>query len=182
MDSLLVRHVEPNDFPQIVDYFRNSDDEFLLAMGVDKRKLPEREKWLAILHKNYAAPIPQTQFYYLIWLLNDRAVGHSNINKIAYGQEAFMHMHAWQKDNRRRGLGSEFIKLCIPQYFWNFRLQTLYCEPYAHNPAPNRILEKTGFTLVRTYETVPGWINFHQPVNRWRMDVDTFRELYRPTD
>jgi RimJ/RimL family protein N-acetyltransferase len=45
----------------------------------------------------------------------------------------------------------------------------LYCEPYANNVAPNRVLEKAGFEFVKTDRTVPGPINFEQDVNCWHM-------------
>jgi hypothetical protein len=52
-------------------------------------------------------------------------------------------------------------------YFEALRIEELYCEPYAFNIAPNRTLQKAGFSYVMTHETVPGPLNFHQPVNRW---------------
>ena len=42
-------------------------------------------------------------------------------------------------------------------------------EPYAQNPAPNRILSKVGFELIKTYDTTPGWISLHQTVNLWEL-------------
>ena len=69
----------------------------------------------------------------------------------------------------KKGLGLDFLKLTIPYYFKNFRLQKLICEPYAENTAPNSILKKLGFEFVRTYDTIPGWINFEQTVNRYEL-------------
>lgn len=37
----------------------------------------------------------------------------------------------------------------------------------AFNVAPNRTLQSVGFSYVKTYETVPGPLNYHQPVTRW---------------
>ena len=35
--------------------------------------------------------------------------------------------------------------------------------------APNRALIRGGFEYVKTYETVPGVINYYQPVTLWAM-------------
>ena len=45
--------------------------------------------------------------------------------------------------------------------------QELFCEPNAFNVGPNRTLQKVGFKYLKTHMTVPGPLNFHQPVTRW---------------
>ena len=167
--TISVRPFLRDDFSSIVDYFLKADTDFLIGMGVDIPKLPTREKWLSILESNFEAPDQEKQFYYQIWLLDGKPVGHCNINKIVFGDHAFLHLHMWQSQNRKSGLGFEFLKLAIPNFFDRFKLKVLYCEPFAKNEPPNKTLPKLGFTFEKTYDTVPGWINFHQPVNRWKL-------------
>ena len=164
---LLVRESTIVDFESVVDYFLNADEDFMNRMGVDIFKLPKRDEWLKLFVDEYSRPMGEKKFYYLIWLLNDIPVGHSNINKIVFGEEAYMHLHMWSLDTRMRGLGTEFVKLCTPHYFNKFRLKRLYCEPNAMNPAPNQTLEKLGFEFIKEYATTPGWINYYQDVNLW---------------
>jgi RimJ/RimL family protein N-acetyltransferase len=57
----------------------------------------------------------------------------------------------------------------VNYFFRNPGLKKLYCEPYAENPAPNKVLSKLGFTFVKTYQTVPGKTCFEQYVNRWEL-------------
>ena len=57
----------------------------------------------------------------------------------------------------------------MPYYFKNFGLQKLICEIRVENTAPLKVLKKNGFELTRTYDTTPGWINFHQTVNRYEL-------------
>jgi RimJ/RimL family protein N-acetyltransferase len=111
--------------------------------------------------------------------LDNHPVGHSNINKIIYGDNAYMHLHLWNSVNRNRGNGICFIKECITTYFNEFDLHNLYCEPYAFNPAPNKILANIGFELVKQYDTTPGWINFHQTVNRWVLSREKWMVLHQ---
>ena len=162
-----IRELKPSDIDLILDYFLNADRAFLKTMGVEEKKLPTAEKWRQILLDDFDRSIDRRRFYYVIWEIDDAPVGHSNINKIIYGQEAFMHLHLWQRKKRRNGHGVYFVKESIANYFQTFDLEHLFCEPYALNPAPNRTLAKVGFEFVRVYETIPGWINFRQQVNRW---------------
>lgn len=176
-NTLSVREIQEPDFANIVDYFLNADKDFLLMMGVDSSKLPEREKWLQLLSDEYNQPFERKKFYYVIWLLNNTPIGHSNINKIIFGEEAYMHLHIWDTQRRQKGAGVEFIKMSLPYYFDKFRLKRLYCEPSASNHAPNKTLEKSGFEFVKKYETMPGWINLFQTVNCWQLDFKKYQVL-----
>jgi hypothetical protein len=175
--KLLVRHLEITDHEPIVDYFLNSDKDFLGSMGVDTLKLPSKQEWLNLLNSNFTLSVDKKKFFYMIWLLDDQPVGHSNINKIIYSNEAYMHLHLWQKQIRQKGMGVEFLKLTIPYYFEIFQLENLFCEPSAYNPAPNKTLEKAGFDFIKSYDTVPGWINFYQTVNLWCLSKEKFKTL-----
>ncbi len=172
--KLTVRQLELSDHEKIVDYFLNADKAFLKGIGVDTSKLPSKQDWLKILEENFYLGIDQKKFYYIIWLLNDRAVGHSNINKIVNGKEAYMHLHIWQSQIRQQGIGIQFLKLTIPFYFQTYGLENLFCEPSASNLSPNRTLKKLGFDFIKSYDTTPGWINFYQTVNRWSLTREKF--------
>lgn len=175
--TLSVRELRAGDIDAIADYWLHADPAFLQGMGVDLAKLPEREEWRQMLTEQLTTPLKEKKSYALIWEVDGMAVGHSNINKIVYGREAYMHLHLWDPEVRKKGYGVQFIRLSLPYYFKNYELQTLYCEPYALNPAPNRTLERAGFRLLKEYMTTPGWINFEQPVRLWAMSREAFGQL-----
>ena len=175
--KLSVRQLEINDHEKIVDYFLNADKDFLINLGVDLTKLPARQEWLDILSSNFTLSPEQKKFFYIIWLLDNKPVGHSNINKIVFANEAYMHLHIWHKYTRQQGVGAEFLKLTLPYYFDNFQLQNLFCEPSAFNAAPNKTLEKLGFDFLKSYDTIPGWLNSYQRVNRWVLTKEKFNSL-----
>lgn len=152
-----------------LDYFYKADDSFLRGMGVDRLKLPDRDKWLHALLADHEKPDRERDRFYLIWIFQGRRVGHSSINKIIPDTEAFIHLHLWDSQLRRAGLGTEFVRRSANFYFERFTLQKLVCEPYAENAAPNRVLEKLGFTFVRRYRTIPGIIAYEQDVNRYEL-------------
>lgn len=170
--NISVREMEKGDIELIVDYFSKADAAFLNGMGADKRKLPDRTDWIRKLNRAFEAPMAEKEIYYVIWMIDGRAAGHSNIDKINFGSNARMHLHLWDGSTRKKGLGLELVKQSIPYYFKHFELEKLICEPYAENAAPNRLLKKVGFELVRQYETVPGWISYHQAVNRYEITKD----------
>ena len=174
--SLSVREMKKSDIQFIIDYFINADAEFLKGMGADKRKLPNRTAWLKKLIIEFEKPNEQKEYYYIIWLMDNQPIGHSNINQIEFGKTATMHLHLWKSQSRKSGLGIEYVKQSIPLYFKNFKLKKLICEPYAKNIAPNKVLHKLGFEFIRAYETIPGGISFRQTVNRYEMTKERFEE------
>ncbi len=157
------------EYELMLDYFYMADDPFLRGMGVDRLKLPERDKWLDALLADHEKPDGERDRFYLLWIFRGTRVGHSSINKIVLGDEAFIHLHLWNSQLRRGGLGTEFVRRSAAFYFERFTLEKLVCEPWAENPAPNRVLEKLGFAFVRRYRTIPGVIAFEQEVNRYEL-------------
>ena len=132
-----------------------------------------------MLLRQLSTPLDQKLSYCIIWELDNKPIGHSNTNPTIFGEEAFMHLHIWDPVSRKKGLGSELIKRTLPYFFKNLKLKRLYSEPYALNPAPNKALEKAGFELEKEYVTIPGYLNFEQPVKRWVLTQEKFMELYQ---
>jgi RimJ/RimL family protein N-acetyltransferase len=157
------------EYELMLDYFYKADDPFLRGMGVDRLKLFERNKWLHALLADHEKPDGERDRFYLVWIFRGTRVGHSSINNIVPGDEAFIHLHLWKSQLRGAGLGTEFVRRSAAFYFERFNLQKLVCEPWAENPAPNRVLEKLGFAFVRRYRTIPGVIAFEQEVNRYEL-------------
>ena len=162
------------EYELMLNYFYEADDRFLRGMGVDRLKLPERDKWLDALLVDHEKPDEERDRFYLVWIFQGQRVGHSSVNKIVPGIEAFIHLHLWTSQLRRGGLGTEFVRRSANFYFDRFNLKKLVCEPSAENLAPNRLLEKLGFAFVRRYRTTPGAIAYEQEVNRY--------ELRRPNE
>ena len=157
------------EYELMLDYFYKADDPFLRGMGVDRLKLPERNKWLDALLADHEKPDGEKDRFYLVWIFRGQRVGHSSINNIVLGTKAYIHLHLWESQLRRAGLGTEFVRRSAAFYFERFNLQKLVCEPWAENPAPNRVLEKLGFAFVRRYRTTPGVIAYEQDVNRYEL-------------
>ncbi|MFT5779374.1 MAG: ribosomal-protein-alanine N-acetyltransferase [Crocinitomicaceae bacterium] len=168
---LTVREIEFKDIELIADYWLKSDPDFLVMMGVDLSEVPSREQITEMLTAQIDTPLAKKSSYALIWELNREQIGHTNVNNIAYGVEATLHLHLWNSDNRQRGMGADLVQKSIPVFFENLKLGKLICEPYSLNAAPNKTLEKVGFEFIKKYTTKPGTLNFEQEVNRWEMTL-----------
>lgn len=169
-NHLSVRELLKEDISHICDYWLKSDDEYLVSLGVDLSKIPGEEFLTQMLQEHINAPYDQKQSYALIWCIDDKPIGHCNVNQIEFGKSAYMHLHIWKQEKRRKGIGAELLKLSLPYFFENLKINTIYCEPYALNPAPNKTLEKVGFIFEKEYVTIPGSLNFEQLVKRWKID------------
>jgi len=124
------------DYEHMVDYFLDSDEAFLRGMGVDPKKLPPRDEWVESAMLDHARPDGEKNRSYLAWVLDGAFVGHSSINQIKVGEEAFIHLHLWVCDLRRSGLGSRFLHASVTEFMRRFRLKRLGCwRPWAGRPA-----------------------------------------------
>jgi [ribosomal protein S5]-alanine N-acetyltransferase len=172
-----VREAGLPDITLIADYWSNATPDYLIGMGVDLDKLPKREDLERMLRDQFLRPYDQKQAYATIWEMDGRPIGHCNVNGITFGQEANMHLHIWDAAHRQRGIGPRLVLESVRLFFDKLQLHTIWCEPYALNPAPNRTLDKAGFEFVKHYETIPGSINFRQEVNRWVITRKRFESL-----
>ncbi|OIQ16598.1 MAG: GNAT family N-acetyltransferase [Flavobacterium sp. MedPE-SWcel] len=168
--NLSVRELEEKDVPLLADYWFTATAEHLNTMGADINKLPNRSDFEIAVKQQIELPYTEKKSYALLWELNGNAIGHCNVNPLVYGNDAYMHLHLWNTTSRHKGLGTALVKMSIPYFSNNLKLEKLYSQPYAKNDAPNRTLEKVGFIFVKEYITIPGTLNFEQPVKLWELN------------
>ena len=161
---LSVRELTQEDIAYITDYWLQADKDYLLSMGALIDRIPAREYWQTMLAEQITQSYPEKKSYAIIWLIDGKAVGHCNVNNIAFGEQAHMHLHMWSAENRQKGTGRQLVSMTLPYFFGNLQLKKIICEPYAQNEAPNRTLEKAGFDFVKEYITTPGYLSFEQTV------------------
>ena len=165
--NLSVRPLEAKEVPLVVDYFYQCNQADLKRMGANQEKLPAKIKWVENIQRQMALADQEKELFYLLWCIEDQAVGHSNLSHLIFGKTAKVHLHLWSSEKRQSGLGKLFMEQCLAHYFSRFELPEIICEPKADNPAPNRLISQLGFKLIKTYTTIPGRINFSQVVNRF---------------
>ena len=176
--KLHVRELTLDDIHYIADYWDNCSEEYLQGMGVELSKVPSRKDFVEMLDAETRKPYAEKKVYALIWEIDGVPGGHTNINQITFGKQATMHLHVWNSNKLRKGIGSALVKKSLPFYFNNFELKVLRCEPNSMNDAPNRVLKKVGFAFIKKYKTIPGAINFYQEVSLHHYTIDKFRSEY----
>ncbi len=174
---LSVREIQNGDIDLIANYWREADPKFLVRLGVDPNNRVTRSALQKALTEQMNMPIREKMSYTLIWEMDGEQVGHSNINKIEFGEKAYIHFHLWHSEIRQKGIGTEFIIKSLTYFFDNFNLKQLYCEPYALNFAANKTLEKIGFKFERQYKTIPGAQNFKQEVKLWKLTKNHYQKI-----
>lgn len=175
---LSVRELQEKDIELITGYWLNADAAFLAGMGVDLNKMPTHDQWIEMLSGQLGVIYNEKKSYGIIWEEDGIQIGHCNVTPIIFGQEAFMHLHLWNGKLRKRGTGTELVKMSLHYFFKNLQLKRIFSEPYALNAAPNKTLPKAGFEFVKEYITTPGYLNFEQPVNRWELSYDKYSSLH----
>jgi RimJ/RimL family protein N-acetyltransferase len=178
-DSINVRAAQKADIDLIINYWFRLNAADLTKMGADINKLPSKSGFKNDLIRQLELPINQRNVFTVIWELNGKPIGHSNTNPTTFGDSASIHLHLWKNSTQQKGLGTQFLKKTISIYFEKLHLKTLFCEPYALNPAPNKTLPKVGFEFEKEYVTTPGSINFEQSVNRWKMSLAQFEMIFK---
>jgi len=174
---LSVKEIQESDIGPITRYWLSAEPVFLRGMGVDLNKMPSKEEWVTMLSEQFSQSYPEKKSYCIIWQIDNKAVGHCNVNKIKFGKEAFMHLHLWNTEFRKKGMGTKLVKMSLPYFFENLKLKIIYSEPYALNPAPNKTLKKAGFTFNKKFITIPGFLNFEQPVKQWKLTYEQYKIL-----
>lgn len=169
MNRIAVREMTLAEHMLVADYWGNASDSHLLALGVDKAKLPTRDAWAETLTDQFHKSLSERHMFYLGWEYDGGLVGHSNLSPFTYGKTGMIHMHIWNEANRGQGIAKACLGQSISMFFKILNLEMIICEPYAKNKAPNKTLQSLGFRSVKRYLTTPGPINLKQEVNRYEI-------------
>ena len=176
--EITVREAQKNDIQHIVGYWDNSSTEDLLAMGIDVNNIDPLKNLGDRLEKQLSLKNEDKAAFVMIAMMDEKPVGHCYVNNLIFGNEAFMHLHIWQNNSHKKGMGSEMVRQSIPHFFEKLKLQTLFCEPAAMNPGPNKTLERIGFEFIKKHTTIPAGWTFQLEVNRWEMTLENFKNKF----
>jgi RimJ/RimL family protein N-acetyltransferase len=176
-DRLRVRDLSLDDIPLVNGYWANHTPADIDRMSLDPGKIPtpyiQVEAYRKLLNLSHEAKESDV----LIWELNGQAVGLSTLRRIRYAQDGEIHLHMIEPALRRAGFSHRFFAMTLALYVQRFKLELIVCEPSSDNPGPNRLLQKLGFAIAKTYRTIPGPLNREHEVNRYEITSDQVAAL-----
>jgi RimJ/RimL family protein N-acetyltransferase len=168
-DALRVRELTPADVPLLKAYWMNLTASDIDRLSLDPAKIPSRLAQIERYLQATGTPYRTRTSDLLIWELNGAAIGMSSLRNIRFGEYGEIHLHVVEPACRRRGYGHRFFVKSLEEYFRRFELNLIVCEPSSRNPGPNRLLQKLGFTVTRTYRTIPSDVNREHDVNHYEI-------------
>ena len=171
MTKLSIRPLMAVDISLIVNYWFGKSDDELMQMGVDKQKLSSRENFQESLKDSLAAALDKTKSFYMIWLIDGKAIGYSSLKDIEQGEIATMHLHVWDSEHRGKGYGATLFSISAIEFYKIFKLKLILCEPKASNPTPNKMLTKIGFKQWRSFVGKPSDLALLSEFNSYIVDV-----------
>ena len=177
-DVLRVRDVSPADIPLVNAYWANQTPSDLERLSLDPHRIASRLLDARAVDVHIRQPFVERVHDLLIWELNASAVGMSSIRNLRYGDYGEIHMHMIVPGRRRLGYGQRFFAMSLREFFRRFELRMIACEPSSRNPGPNKLLQRLGFAVARTYRTVPSDINVEHEVNRYEITGALLAELH----
>lgn len=153
MNHLRIRKPVPSDAHFINAYWADMTEEDLFRLG--ELQWPDPEENIAFLNWFCSNPIdPRSTAEDLrIWCVDDKTVGYSTLKEIGFGREAQIHLHL-SRPYWGKGIGSILFCLSAQDFFDNYELQNLYCQPRSENPMPNKMFEKVGFERIGAVDFV----------------------------
>ncbi|MEE9445911.1 MAG: GNAT family protein [Cocleimonas sp.] len=158
MSNIIIRELQQSDIEAIVNYWLGSPDDYLIGMGVDLNKLPTADKIRSSLIEQINMPEEDKSSLAMVAVNGQEAIGQCIIVDICKGKSGYMHLHLWDKKQRRKGYGLQMVRLSIAYFFDKFDLQKIICEPWSQNPSPHKVLTTAGFILEKEYRTTPGFL------------------------
>ena len=158
-----------DDIHLVNGYWANQTPADIDRMNLDPSKIPTPYLQADACKKLLNLPLRERKSDLLVWELNGRAIGMSTLRNIRYAEYGEIHLHIFEPELRGSGYGHRFFLITLQQYFRQFELKLIACEPSSRNPGPNRLLQKLGFTISKTYRTVPGPLNRDHEVNRYEI-------------
>jgi RimJ/RimL family protein N-acetyltransferase len=173
--DFLVRPFVEEDIDSIIQYWSDQEPEDFERMGVDSSLIGPLEEYRKLLMNRVGGDPTTAKGYYLVWEYQGKAIGFSFLGDIILGKSGNIHLHLWQKGLRGRGLGGILFCLSVVEFYRIFSLTSMFCEPRSENPMPNRMLQKIGFRMIKTYRGKSSPLTLESNLNRFEIGLKVAR-------
>lgn len=175
LHKLTVRWMQANDVDAIATYWTSASSADMQRMGVSQEHFPKPPALEASMMPYAGTPKPTADAAYIMWEIDGRTIGFSSLKHIAHPTIGGMHLHMWESVSRGRGYGAVLFAKSAVMFYEHFGLEKIVCEPSASNPMPNKMLQKIGFPLVKTYVGKSSALSAETTLNCYEIDPEIAR-------
>jgi len=141
-------------------------------MGMQRQRLPSAEVLTEQLRRSVDVEPKRRREAYLLWMCGARLIGYAALKRIQFGLYGDMHLHMVSREDRGRGMGAVLFCLSTLSFYQTYRLQLCLCEPRATNLGPNRMLQKIGFPLLKTFCGCSSDLTFPTEISQYFVTAD----------
>ena len=99
-------------------------------------------------------------------------IGFSSLKNIVQGKTGAIHLRIWDSSFTGKGYGAVLFCMSAMGFYAMFNLESIKCEHRASNPLPNRMFQKLGFPLVKTYVGASSELSLPCELNRYAITRD----------
>jgi RimJ/RimL family protein N-acetyltransferase len=142
---LRVRDIAREDIAALLAYWREASEADLARLGElarpDEKRNAEFLEWFCAKRPS----LEEAGEDILIWEKDALAIGYCTLKDAKAGETGQIHLHMWERESRGKGLGAILFCLSAVEFRKRHRLTSLFCQPKADNPMPNRMLRRVGF-------------------------------------
>lgn len=146
LSEVSVREFRLEDLPALVDYWLNTPEEVWIARGVDKSKIPSRERHYDGYQKAFAekggVPNQVTVLY------RGQPIGTHLLNNLIQNESGLFHAHFWDESSRGKGIAVFSYLMACDVFFKNLELKKIIFKTPKINIPPNRVKEKIGIPCI----------------------------------
>jgi RimJ/RimL family protein N-acetyltransferase len=149
--NIKIRELQASDIDGIIAYFHFLSAADLAQIGIDDASLKREDDWKNWFEQNLYQSLNKLAAYFLVWELDEVMVGFTFVDRIVYGEDAYLYMYLIKPQLRKSGYGQKLLQQSIKTLFDQFKFDQLYCESSAINTQAQRALQACGFKYVKTH-------------------------------
>ena len=86
-NGITIKDLDRSNLESVLDYWLLSSKDHLLSMGVDLNKIPTRDSLYKMIGSQIELQDDEKQSLALVAYLDNKPIGHCNVNRIKIGEE-----------------------------------------------------------------------------------------------
>lgn len=141
-DTFTLIDLALDDIEVVLDYYYNPTPSTLASMGIKALNLPPLKQFTDWLIQCALNSDREKTAYIGVIKLQGKSIGHFVLGRLQFGKEAIFHIHLWNEQHRKSGVGKSIFPQIIQLAFTRFMLQRLIIDVPVSNIAAQKLIGK----------------------------------------